>query len=279
MKIQIKKEDQELQDQSSESDSHQDDASSQDDISAQSESSPQDQKDSRSDPIQKLSLENAELKGRLSALESIQKSSPGAPQTIDQQEAWKNQALQDINILDDEEFQTKYKHQKFQVNSAILQYDFNKQTVEQKRQLAELRAENSLMSKYQDFSEYRSAVQDAVDDSSIEVRQDPARLQKVMERAYLAASRENPVSPKRKEDSMERRMIQSQFEKPRPKNDGIPSKVETDKIPPEFSPICKAFGLTSEKERQELMKSDDVETHYGDGIVFRDREKGFEKVA
>lgn len=230
------------------------------------------------DIAKKLELENAELKGRISAFESIAKSTP-QPQTQNQADAWKQVAYNDINTLDDDEFETKYKNKKHQVSAAILEYEIKTQSAQTRQEVAELKAENKLMSKYPDLHKYDNVIREALTDSSPEVKQDPERLARVMERAYLAAAKENPA-PKKKEESMERRQIQANFEKPSPKFAGNPGKGnENDEIPGEFAPICRAFGIQSEKERRALMETDEVETDYGNGIVFRRSEKGFEKVS
>lgn len=224
------------------------------------------------DAAKKLELENAELKGKVSAFETISKSSPKVDQP-NNQEVWKNQALQDSNTLNDEEFQTKYKYNKLEVTRAILQYEFTQQTTQQKTQFAELRAENQMIAKHSDFWDYKDAIKEAVEDVSPEVKQDPERLAKVMERAYLAASKDKPKG----KEPMQRSQITSNFERPTPKDNS--QKKTSDEIPAEYAERNKKFGITSEKERQALIATDDCETDFGAGYVLRDRAKGFEKVA
>lgn len=241
-------------------------------VEQETENLPESKESPVDDSARKLELENAELKGKISAFETISKTSPKADQP-NSQDAWKTQALSDINVLNDEEFNAKYKYSKLQVNTAILQHEFNQQTSQQKTQFAELRAENQMISKHSDFMDYKDAVREAINDASPEVRQDPERLSKVMERAYLAAVKEKPKA----KESMERKQIASNFERPTPKTEI--KKPDNDEIPEEHRAICNKFGIKSEKERKALMASDDCETDFGGGYVFRDREKGFEKVA
>lgn len=221
----------------------------------------------------KLELENAELRGKASAFEAISKNVPHGT-TATQADQWKTTALSDINTLNDDEFQTKYKYSKLQVNSAILQNDFQTQTTSQNQKFAKIEAENKLISRHSDFFEYKNEIQDAIDEVAPEIRQDPERLAKVMERAYLAASKGSA----KKETNVERKNISTGFEKPSPKRE-VSKQNESDEIPAEFAAPCKAFGLTSEKERKALMESNYVETHFGNGYVLRDSEKGFEKIA
>jgi hypothetical protein len=220
----------------------------------------------------KLEIENAELRGKASAFETISKNSISSKEPT-QADQWKSTALADINGLNDDDFQTKYKYSKLQVNSAILQNDFQTQTVAQNQKFAKIEAENKIVTKHPDFFEYSKEIQDAIDEVAPEVRQDPERLAKVMERAYLAASKGST----KKENVVERKHITTGFEKPSPKRE-VSKQNDNDEIPEEFSKTCKAFGLTSEKERKSLMESIYVETNFGNGIVLRDPEKGFEKI-
>jgi hypothetical protein len=229
------------------------------------------------DLSKKLELENAELRGRISAFESIATKN-NQPQAQQQADAWKQVAYNDINTLEDEEFEAKYKNKKHQVSSAILEFELKNQTTQTRQEIAELKAENQIVSKYPDYHKHKAAINEALADASTEVKQDPERLARFMERTYLAIAKENPA-PKKKEESVERRNIQSNFEKPSPKGSTNSGKsVENDEIPSEFAPICHAFGIKSEKERKAFMESDEIETEFGNGIVFRRAEKGFEKV-
>lgn len=223
----------------------------------------------------KLELENAELKGKVSAFETISKNVPHGTET-NNQEQWKITAITDSNNLNDEEFQAKYKVSKLQAAQAIHEYEIKNLSESQSRKFAKIEAENKLLSKYPDLYENSSIIQEAINDASPEVRADSERLAKVIERAYLASQK---TSPKTKGETVERKNISSAFEKPLPRGNGSQRKEESDEIPDEYAFICKKMGITSEKERQKWMKSDDIETHFGDGIVLRDREKGFEKVA
>lgn len=226
----------------------------------------------------KLELENAELRGKASAFESLSKNVPSGTIQADPN-AWKGIFLADLNSLDDESFQTKYKNSKMQANTAFLQNEFATQSASQNQKFAKIEADNKLLTKYDDLYEYDKEIQEALRDASPEVKADPERLSKVIERAYLAATKS---APKAKEP-MERKNLNAGFEKPQPRKES--SKKETsDEIPDEYRSVCNKMGITSEKERQSLMESDDVETHFGRDnsgkqIVFRDRAKGFERVA
>jgi len=123
-----------------------------------------------------------------------------------------------------------------------------------------------------------------LDDLSPEVRQDPKRLAKHMERQYLALQSEKRISEPEKVDP--RKRITSDFAKPSVgtvPGERAPVEVESDEIPAEYQPLSKAMGLTSEKERKEMMKrisdGEYVPMNLGGGVVFQDPNKGFEKIA
>lgn len=229
----------------------------------------------KQEAARKLELENAELKGKVSAFQEISKNVPRGT-SENSQEQWKINAISDSNSLNDEEFQNKYKVSKLAAAQAIHEYEIKNLSESQSQKFAKIEAENKLLSKYPDLYEHSNLIQEAIGDASPEVRRDSERLAKVIERAYLATQKS---APKAKGEAVERKQIASNFEKPIPRGNGVQRKEESDEIPEEYAFICKKMGITSEKERQKWMKSDDIETHFGDGIVLRDREKGFEKVA
>lgn len=233
-----------------------------------------------SEESSKLELENAELKGKVQAFEQIAKSTPKVNSTgLTEKKEWealKNRTLSEMGSLTDEDFESKNGCTKSQAHIAILQKDYNELSASQKQETSTLRAENRLISQYPDFRNYQEAIDEAINDVAPEVKQDPDRLSKAMERAYLAAVKSEPK--KRTEEKVERKSISStSFEKPRPKVDR--KEEDADAIPAEYAPICKAFGITSEKERKKYVESDEIETHFGGGYVLRDSKKGFEKVA
>jgi hypothetical protein len=232
-------------------------------------------KQEKEEAAHKLELDNARLQGKVEALESSSKNVlRGNIET--NQDQWKINALTDSNNLNDEEFQSKYKVSKLAAAQAIHEYEIKNISESNTRKFARIEADNKLLSKYPDLYENQKAIDEAINDASPEVRADSDRLAKAIERAYLAERKGNPAP---KGQPVERKNISSGFEKPVPRNGGSGRVVENDEIPAEYAGVAKKFGLTSEKERQRLMASDDVETHYGNGIVFRDREKGFEQVA
>ncbi len=234
------------------------------------------------DRLRQLELENAELRGKTSALQSL--SRPADTQS--QQNQWKTVILSDMNALSDEDFKTKYKYEKYQATAAILEQEYQASSAKTKQEIAELRAEQRLGSKYgKDFYEVKSEVDDMVSQASFEVRQDPEKLAKFMEKAYLAASKDKkPAVPlvkgeeKPKGEGVKR--IVSSFEKPSPVPQGSGRNEEgKDELPEEYRSLGKAFKITSEKERQELLKDNYVPVELGAGLVFRNPEKGIEKVA
>lgn len=228
-----------------------------------------------------LEIENAELRGRADALKEV--AVPGKKDSNSANEAWKATVLQDVNGMADDDFRMKYRCEKYQATSAILEHEFKTSSSQQKQQIAELRAENRLSAKYgKDFFELKSEIDEVVAMAAPEVRQDPDRLSKLMERAYLASSKDRKpaaAKPAGQPNGGDVRRIVSNFEKPTPAPSGGSRKEpETDLLPENYRKLGGAFNLKSEKERKELMESDYVPMNLGGGLVFRDPAKGVEKV-
>ncbi len=226
--------------------------------------------------IRQLEIEKARLEGE------VKGRTASAPVAIDTTKQLQAQVWADVNGMDDENFRTKYKYEKHQATAALLQDDLQKTKTANSQQIAELRAENRLASKYgKDFYEVKGEVDEMLSMASAEVRQDPEKLAIYLEKAYQAVRKDKPVdSDKKKVETVNRSRINSGFEKPTPTPSGGKSKEdEKDDIAPEYRQIGRAFGITSEKERKQLASSDIIPIEFGNGIVFRDPEKGFEKIS
>lgn len=238
------------------------------------------------DRVRQLELENAELRGRASALQSVAKPSESAQS----QNQWQAVVLADMNTLSDDDFIAKYKYPKYQATAAILEqklHDVKQEQAATKADQQVTKIESRLAAKYgKDFYDVKSDVDEMVSVLSPEVKQDPEKLARFMERAYLAASKDkktpslliNKGEEKPKGEGVKR--IVSSFEKPTPTPQGGSRKeANQDEVPEEFRSLAKSFKITSEKERQDLMKDNFVPVDFGAGLVFRDPEKGVEKVA
>lgn len=221
-----------------------------------------------------LELEKARLEGENAAL----KSKPDPVAAPDKYAViWA-----DMNAFSEEEFLNKYKVAKHQASTAILQEQFKNSDTQTKQHMAELKADNQLAAKYPGYHEHRDAVDEALADLAPEVRQDPARLAKAMERAYLASLKDAPKGPEKinKGEGVHKRVIEG-FEKPTNKatDEGKDKKKGSDEVPEEFRKLAKVFDITSESERKKLMESDFCHMDLGGGVSFSDPEKGFERVA
>lgn len=224
-----------------------------------------------------LEIEKARLEGENSALKKINAPAAGST-TASQEEQWKQRVLSDVNTMPEEDFKTKYNCEKHQATSAVITYDQSKTD----QRVSQLQAENRLMSQYgADFNKYQGDIEAAVGDASPEVRKDPVRLAKVMERALLAArsGSPTPAAPRAPANPggtpVDRKRI-TNFDKP---NDPSPAsrgaQPVVDEVPSEFREVGRHFKITSEKERQDLMKDDFVEIDFGGGVKFRDPKDGF----
>lgn len=235
-----------------------------------------------SDRVRKIEIENAELRGKNSALESFRTSAPSVDSTTQARNQWKQTVLGDMNGMSDDDFRSKYKFEKYQATAAILENEFTTSDTKNKEQIAELRAENRLVAKYgKDFGDVRDKVDEMVAMASPEIRQDPKKLEKFMETAYLAASKEKPATPiaaKSKGNDMQRRIVNS-LERPTPVAQGGQRTAEAkDTLAPEYQKLGRAFGLTSEKERKALLETNYVPMELGNGLVYRDPSRGVEKI-
>lgn len=227
---------------------------------------------SEKERLRKLELDNAEMRGRLSALQEKK------PTAVDQFQQTKLRVLTDINQMDDEQFEKLYKMQKHQASMAVMEQENAATKAESRRAVAEAEAKTELGIKYgTSFYEMKSQIEEALEDLSPEVRQDPKKLARYMERQYLALATQ--VKPKKATEKEEpRRRITPDFEQPNPVAIEKVKKSEDDEEITEVDrPLAKAMGLKTEKERKEYM-TDFVPMNLGGGVVFRDPEKGFERV-
>lgn len=227
-----------------------------------------------------LELENAELRGRANALQEVTSSSGKNSNAAN--EEWKATVLRDVNGMQDEDFRNKYRCEKYQATSAILEHEFKSSSSQQKQQIAELKAENRMSMKFgRDFFDRKKEVDEVVAMASQEVKQDPDKLSKLMERAYMAASKDKPAKqpiPGQVKQGGDVRRIVSSFEKPSSSKDSVSKKEpESDSLPENYRKLGKAFNLTSEKERKELLSTEFVPMELGGGLIFRDPARGVEK--
>ncbi len=230
------------------------------------------------DRVRELELENAALRARADTLKEVATQNKAVDNSNASKDAWKGAILADSNSMTDEDFRAKYKTEKYQATAAILEFDMKDSNQKTQQRIASVQAEQRLMTKHKDFLSVKAEVDEMVAMASPEVRQDPDRLEKLMERAYLAAEKKEvkPAAPQTKENV--KRIINS-FEKPTPKGESKGSESASDDLPEDIRALGKSFGLTSEKERKELLSNAYIPMDLGGGYVFRDPAKGVEKVS
>lgn len=232
------------------------------------------------DEATRLKIENAEMRGKLSVLQKAQ----GNPHSNHEQV--KLQVFQDANNLSDEDFHKKYNMQKHMATASVLERENAMTKAETKQELAEARASSELSAKYgPEYFRHKEQIEETLADLSPEVRQDPKRLAKHMERVFKAVSTERPnAKPKSVKDGEDRRKVVKDFEKPTPDADARKGDEEEDKdeIEEQFRPLAKAVGIQTESERlhyKDLIdKGEFVPMELGGGVRFADPAKGFERV-
>lgn len=237
------------------------------------------EKDEQAEKIRVLELEKARLEGEVRGRTASATPAVDPNLSVKQLHA---QVWADANALDDEEFKSKYKTEKHRATAALLQDDLQKTKTANSQEIAELRAEQRMGAKYgKDFYDVKTEVDEMLSFASAEVRQDPEKLSKFMEKAYQAARKDKPVEAAgKKVESVNRSKITGGFSTPMPTGMAAKGKEEdNDLVVPEYRQIARAFGITSEKERKKLMENDIVPIDFGAGIVFRDPEKGFERIS
>ena len=222
----------------------------------------------------KLALEKAKLEGRLEVLEEKSKLTPA--QNAKQQQL--NAIYSDLS-MDDDDFKEKYKGYN---KTQILQAVNNEQQAETSVKISRLEAKNSLSRKYKDFVEYEDQIEEALNDASPAVLQDPERLKKFMERNYQALSKDSKkngdlprLKPKLKEEPVKR--IVKDFHAPTPKERKDDDSNENDEIKEEDRVLAAKFKIHSESQRKKYM-SEFIPMDLGGGVTFVDPKKGFEKV-
>lgn len=224
------------------------------------------------DEVTRLKIENAEQRGRLSVLQNQAGVPKNDPRTVLQQT--KAQVFADANNLSDEDFEGKYRMAKHLATASILEQQSNITEQENKRLNAEARAEAELSARYgADFYRFKGRIEESLEDLSDAARQDPKRLAKHMERQLKSYMVSKPKS--RVED---RKKVVQDFDAPQPAGKKPEEKLKkSDDIKEEDRSLANAMGLKSESERLKYMNPF-VEMNMGDGLVFRDPAKGFEKV-
>lgn len=240
--------------------------------------------------IRELELKLAEERGRSSVLETKkpEQSQPQISAEEDQYYKAKAVVMNDAGTLDDESFIKKYNMDKSSVRLHYLEYERRIDQQKNQEQLAKIQAENEILSKYgKTFAKYRSDVTQAIEEAAPEVRRDPSRLAKFMERTYLALSRDEKdekvveKTPKAKDSKAGEpmRRIVNDFDAPSAssaeKDKG--RKDEKDELEGEDLEVGRHFGIFTKSEREKYTGRY-LEMNFGGGKVFRDPKRGFEQV-
>ena len=218
-----------------------------------------------------LELENARLKGQLEVLSQKPAAQPLSDQARKDEEL-KQVLRSDADRLDDDAFQEKYQMSKLKALDAIYKHDLETTKVQSAESMARLEAKEELIEKYgKSYLKYKSEIEKAVQDAAPEVRRDASRLARFMDTQYLALSRgeevKPPVKDKKKEESMDRRKIVDDFEKPL--SDRVSSKREQnedqDLLDAPDRELASHFGITKKSELKDL-ESDYIPMDIGGGF-------------
>ena len=235
------------------------------------------EKETVEEKAHRLELELAEAKGKL----SVSQPSPRAetPLTLNAQEVqWqntKNQVFGDASALSDEDFSERYKMSKADAKLQIYQYDNQIKDQKMAERTARMEAENTLLAKYgKEYGEVSDKVREAIQDASPEVRQDPEKLSRYLERSFKSIQVET-LKPKpvfRREETPIRRIV-NDFERPSVSNSSeekSKNKDKNDALEPEFAPLAAQFGITSKSERDQyrIDKNPYIEMDFGSGVTF-----------
>lgn len=221
----------------------------------------------------RLEIENAEMRGRLSAAKETS-STPVA----NSHEQTKQVVYRDAGALDDDKFFEVYKMTKSEAKATLTQREAEIARKESKLAFAEAEAKVELATRFgADFYRFKNQIEEGIADLSDDVKADPKRLAKAMERHYLSLQKEG-VAPKLKDD--QRKKIVSDFERPGATG-AVEKKENEEQIPDVYKPFSKVFGIRSEVERKDLMKTIDegefVPMNMGNGYWFRHPDRGFER--
>ena len=229
-----------------------------------------------------LELKLARQEGELSALKK--NSNPQNPQMT--MEQTKNMVFTDVNNMSDEDFRKKYNQSKHSATMAVMDQQDKLTKAETRALHAEVEASQELGSQYgNDFYMFKDKILDSMSDLSEEVKQDPVKIKRAMERAYLAeVATVKKVGPSR--DNPTRRQIVDDFAKPKP--DAVSLKKE--EVDADFSEdiptgsdiadsrLARNMGLSSREEAKEFSNKEFVPMKMGGGFLFQDPKKGFERV-
>lgn len=233
----------------------------------------------------KAEIELAEARGRMSALSEKKQEPQPASQEDQQYERTKGIIMNDVTSLDDETFVKKYNMDKSGVRLHYMEFDRSRDSQRTQSEMAQMRVENTLLTKHgATYAKYKADIAEAVSEASLEVRRDPARLEKFMERAFMALSRDEKKeesttrTEKKGGDGMQRRIV-SDFEAPsgnRVEKDAS-KKVEKDDLEGEDLEVGRHFGIFTKSERKKY-EGKYLEMNFGNGVTFKDPNRGFEKV-
>lgn len=238
------------------------------------------------DETQALKLELAELKGQISVLRDSKKD----PVDSEEQKALqaKQRVMADANTLGDDQFQDLYKMSKLQAVNSVNQYDSEQRELRSSIKIAELEAKSELVSKYPSFAKHYENIRKVISDLSPDARKDPERLKKAFEREYLYLSKDdkNEVQPKSKKEteSMDRRRISNDFERPTINPNRSERKTDDDLVAVEDRALAAQFGIHKESERKKFMSPYipmdlGVDIRDKKRIIFEDPKRGPVKVA
>jgi len=105
----------------------------------------------------------------------------------------KSRVMSDVGQMDDERFQEVYKMSKAEARIQVQEQDSYRAQVKSNERTARIEAESRLAMKYgQDFGEVAGDVRKFVAELSPEVRQDPDRLERALEREFKLIRSEKP---------------------------------------------------------------------------------------
>jgi len=220
-----------------------------------------------------LELENAKLQGKVEALS--QKSKQNSAQSeVDKQEQLKAQVINHIDTLSDEDFEKSYNMSKVKAYKAISDHDRQLTETRSAESNARLEAKTDLVDKYgKSFQKYKYQIEDAIQDASPEVRKDPKRLYRFMEREFLALSSsdrdKNRPKNNDKDDKMNKRIVRD-FSPPTPKDDISSRKSEEDED--DFKSesdreLAGKFGFETHKQLKEA-RGNYIDIDVGAGMKF-----------
>lgn len=222
------------------------------------------------DRIRELELEKARLEGEIRGRSASQ--APVQTQGQSDQQI-KQQVWADANMLSDDDFKTKWGTEKYKATTALLEKEVASTATQQRQETALLRAESRMASQHPDFYEVKDQIDELVAMASPEIRQDPEKLAKLMEKGYAAAVKPTPRANAGGRN-MNRSRITGGLESPTPQAapSGRVENEDKDQLAPEYRELGRWFGITSESERKKLMENDYIEMDLGNGtkLVGRD---------